>query len=240
MNIDLSTLFSTSEKTTELKLQVELLTPISMVTQLPGSYYRSVRKPDKLQLCGLFENMMEMHIGHLSRKAIFKDIQKDWKKRLGVEITPSFSGSGYQPLLHLLFDVDDFFIAPNLSSFDDMWKKSMRRTDDKAHPSGTPNLDYRLLPVKRQLAGGGYAQISNEKLTTLFKENLDKFPFFYTTLASREYVMPSESKIDTLGRSFILRLHCTPAFAGALRQAIDSSSSAYLGHSESWVELNLL
>ncbi|HRD82768.1 MAG TPA: type I-PGING CRISPR-associated protein Cas5p [Saprospiraceae bacterium] len=240
MNTDLSTLFSTSEKTAELKLQIELLTPISMVTQLPGSYYRSVRKPDKLQLCGLFENMMGIHIGHLGRKAIFKDIQKDWKKRLGVEVISSFSGSGYQPLLHLLFDMDDSFIAPNLSSFDDMWKKSMRRTDDKAHPAGTPNLDYRLLPEKRRLAGGNHAQISNDDLTKLFKDNLDKFPFFYTTLASREYVTPADSKGDSLSRSFILRLHCTPAFAGALRQAINSSSSAYLGHSESWVELKLL
>jgi len=242
MENSINILFAQADKKIKVRLQIEILTPISMVSELPGNYYRSNRVPNKYQLCGLFENLLGLHLGALTRKEIFKDIQKDWKKRLKIELPNEYSNSGYQPLVHPLFDLDDFHVSPSLSSFDDLWKKAMRRIDDKTHPSGTPNLDYRLLPEKRRLAvekGGVGAQIENDDLTTLFKANLDKFPHYYTTLATREYLIPVNLKQDELSRSFLLQITCTNPFAEAISSTIELSSSAYLGHSESWVELKL-
>ncbi|TXB62832.1 type I-PGING CRISPR-associated protein Cas5p [Phaeodactylibacter luteus] len=235
-------LFSQTEFSKQFRLSVELLSPISMVSQLPGSYYRSDRLPGKLQLAGLFENVMGLHFPPQLRKQLFKTLVKAWKKQHKVELSPESSGSGYQPLVVHLFEMNHLHVIPSLESFDDTWKKAMRRDDAKTHPNGTPNLDYRLIPEKRRLAiksGGPGAKIEDDDLTTLFKNNLDCFPLYYTTVSSREYLIPTNARGSSLERSYQLQLSCTSPFLEVLQKALEKVSTAYLGHSESWVELKI-
>ena len=39
-------------------LAVRPLAPLSMVDELPGSFYKTLKHPSKKMICGLFENML--------------------------------------------------------------------------------------------------------------------------------------------------------------------------------------
>jgi len=92
--IDISILEKVPEPNLNVVLEIEPLAPLSMVSDLPGSYYKTMKVPDKKMLCGLFENLLGWHIDLADRKAIMNDLislrRKQAKKilRLNLLIEP--------------------------------------------------------------------------------------------------------------------------------------------------------
>jgi CRISPR-associated protein Cas5 len=222
-----------------------------MVSEIPGSYYKTGVKPSKHHLCGLFENLLGWHISILDREAIFKDLQKAFKKATKEDLKKALSGSGYLPLVYHLFDVDPLVVSPRPEYFDDYWKKMFRRSNDKTtgtHAKGSPNLDFSLIPEKRKLARKEKNPnlIDDKALGEFFGDNMGGFPFFYSTTAVREYLYPA-SMFETEAQSsngflnstdFILKLSIEKPFLQLLQSALDASQLAYLGTSDEWVEIN--
>ncbi len=80
-NLDLSILEKIPEHNLKVILEIEPLAPLSMVSELPGSYYKTLKCPDKKMLCGLFENILGWHIDSSDRKAIIKELVRLRKKQ---------------------------------------------------------------------------------------------------------------------------------------------------------------
>jgi CRISPR-associated protein Cas5 len=72
MGTDLSILFEQIEFNKMLKLEIEPLAPLSMVSVIPGSYFRSLQSPTRYMLCGMFENLLGWHFSKNDRKKIRK------------------------------------------------------------------------------------------------------------------------------------------------------------------------
>lgn len=66
-------------------LAVRPLAPLSMVDELPGSFYKTLKHPSKKMICGLFENMLGWHFDKKMRLEIFKDMVKV-RKKLNVKL----------------------------------------------------------------------------------------------------------------------------------------------------------
>ena len=81
INIDLSILKKLPELKTQAVLSIRPLAPLSMVSELPGSFYKTMKYPSKKMLCGLFENMLGWHFDNKLRLEIFKDMVKVRKKQ---------------------------------------------------------------------------------------------------------------------------------------------------------------
>ena len=72
-NIDISILKEKPLLDMKVQLIIEPLAPLSMVAELPGSYYKSLMHPSKKMICGLFENILGWHFDINTRMAILKD-----------------------------------------------------------------------------------------------------------------------------------------------------------------------
>lgn len=240
--LDLNFIFEKPILDETVSLIIEPLAPFSMVNDIPGSYYKTETKPSKFQLCGLIENILGWHIGAKDREAIWKNLKEHYKKRYKEEIEKPFSNSGYLPLVYNHFEVE-FSFVPQLSFFDDLWKKAYRRSDAVVHPNGTPNLDYSLLSEKRELPRDEKKtmQPDGKAVENLFKDNLGKFPLYYTTLAKREYVQLNESRSTDQSinlAAYNIKVRIDRQLLENLKTALLQISTAYLGTSDGWVEIN--
>ena len=81
-NIDLSILKKLPEVKTQAVLSIRPLAPLSMVSELPGSFYKTMKYPSKKMLCGLFENMLGWHFDNKLRLKIFKDMPRQTESHL--------------------------------------------------------------------------------------------------------------------------------------------------------------
>lgn len=105
-NIDLSILKKLPELKTQAVLSIRPLAPLSMVSELPGSFYKTMKYPSKKMLCGLFENMLGWHFDNKLRLEIFKDMVKVRKKqKIDLKKEQLIHGSTYLPLLMDYFDI---------------------------------------------------------------------------------------------------------------------------------------
>ena len=110
-NIDFSILKKLPELKTQAVLSIRPLAPLSMVSELPGSFYKTMKYPSKKMLCGLFENMLGWHFDNSLRLEIFKDMVKARKKqKIELKKEQFIQGSTYLPLL-----MDHFDISGNIS-----------------------------------------------------------------------------------------------------------------------------
>lgn len=215
------------------KLTIMPLAPLSMVSDIPGSYYRSDIKPSKFHLSGLMENILGWHFSNKDRLAIHKEISKMYKKKYKIEnYELAISNSGYMPLIYNLFEVK-LSMTPTPIHYDDIWKKAYRRVDAIVHPNGTPNIDYDLIKVKRSLKRkeDKPQQVDEKEMEKLFKGNLGKFPYYYTTVSKREYLNfdgPIQIAIDM--QKGILNL---------LKESIEESNLVYLGTSDGWIDVKI-
>ena len=241
--IDLSILKKNPRLTSTLLLEVKPLAPLSMVTELPGSYYKTLKIPNKKMLCGLFENLLGWHIDLADRKKISKDIKqlrnKNLKQKKKQESNHSnenvvlykdyTKGSTYMPLLMDYFKVKE--AKPVISKavfYDDLWSKAYSRTDAaKVHIGGTPNISYEIIARKNTIVDQ-----NESKLNAFFKNQLGSFPMFYSSPTIREYVsvegkykilMNMDSELNEM-------LHCK----------VQTNNACYLGNSEGWVDLKLI
>jgi CRISPR-associated protein Cas5 len=245
-NLDRSILQKKPELDSAGILKIQPLAPLSMVSELPGSYYKTLKTPDKKMLCGLFENLLGWHIDLADRKSISKEIKQlreKWAKQQKKQ-NKSFSdkpvfpyidyskGSTYMPLLMDYFEIRDFqpFVS-NVVFYDDLWSKAYRRPDAVNHPKGTFNISYDLLIDKRNLKRNEKKpnQVDDKALESFFKENITKFPLYYSTPANREFIAV-DGKYEVL-------LDIDTVLCAMLKEKIVADNLCYLGNSEGWVDL---
>jgi len=219
-------------------LEIQPLAPLSMVCEFPGSYYKTLKIPDKKMLCGLLENILGWHIDLSDRKTIQTEIKKlreeQTKNGLNIKFVDHTKGSTYIPLLMDYFDILDF--QPSFTKvffYDDLWNKSYRRADAVVHPKGTFNISYDLLIEKRKLkrSENNPKQVDDKELEKFFKKYLTKFPLYYSTPTNREYIF-MDGKYDV---SIIIDSELN----AMLQAKILTDNIGYLGNNEGWVDLKI-
>jgi CRISPR-associated protein Cas5 len=215
----------------EVVLEVEPLAPLSMVSELPGSYYKSLKSPDKKMVCGLFENILGWHIDLVDRKNIVQELIKTRKKQ-NLDYITKVKGSTYTPLLMEYFEIN-LKVIPSSFFYDDLWSKAYRRADAIVHPKGTFNISYDIIPSKRELQRSekNPKQIEDKAMETFFKNNIEQFPQYYSSPTGREYVQLNgkyEFKLTIDSELFIL-----------IQERLKYENIGYLGNSEGWVDIKL-
>lgn len=224
MKIDLNIIFQKPMLDKQAKLIIMPLAPLSMVSDIPGTYYKTQEVPDKYKLCGLFENILGWHFDKGDRIAIQKKLKEFNKKVLkNASYENTEANSGFQPLLFNFFETG-IFLKYNSQHYNDLWKKAFSRMDADVHAKGTPNLDYEVLRQKQHA-------LKTEPIADFFKVNKKKYPLYYTSPTLREYVV-YEGEIQIK-----LDIH-QPLFM-ELKKALQHNSTAYLGNSEGWVEIKI-
>lgn len=222
MKKDLSILFEPIELTKSVKLEIEPLAPLSMVSTMPGSYYRSLRSPTKYMLCGMLENLLGWHFSEEDRKELRKKIKKAHKNEDRFELGKA--ESGYIPLINHLFEVETEFI-PEVINYDDVWTQHLKGRDER-HLRGARNYHWQLEKEINQLEDTGKAR------TGYFKEHKEKFPNYYASPKSREFIVAD--------KPYAYRINTSKKFIDLISEAIQEyRSTAYLGTSEGWVEVKI-
>lgn len=230
------------EKLPELKvpavLKIRPLAPLSMVSELPGSFYKTLKYPSKKMLCGLIENMLEWHFDKKLRIKIFNDMAKARKKaKIKIEKEKYIQGSTYLPLLMEYFDIiGKVTLTKFRSSFNytDLWNRSYRRSDSNKHVNGCRNIDISLVAEKQKLFSKWKDLPSKEaeaNKDSWFKANIGKVPCFYTTPTNREYI-----HLDAIMNIPIL---LDEELSKLLFAQNECYNLCYLGNNEGWVNVEL-
>ena len=237
-NIDLSILKKLPELQKQAVLTIRPLAPLSMVSELPGSFYKTMKYPSKKMLCGLFENMLGWHFDNKLRLEIFKDMVKARKKqKINLKKEQFIHGSTYLPLL-----IDYFDISRNISlkefksmfNFSDLWNKGYRRSDSNKHMNSCRNIDVSLVAERYNLFTNWKdlpSKESESKKDEWFKNNIGKIPCFYTSPTPREYIC--------LDAVMEIPLVLDVNFAELLLAEAKISNICYLGNSEGWVNIKI-
>lgn len=250
MKIDLSILKRSPRLDVNAQLIIRPLAPLSMVNEMPGSFYKTLRYPSKKMICGLIENMLGWHFDRKIRNDIFNDWKKVMKKQgKVVNIKDYQQGSTYIPLLMDYFELSE---KPSLVDFKgvcnyiDLWNKCYRRDDDDGlykHLNGCRNLDDYLIAerqivlsfleakidkAKKQKDKEAKNEAERERKSWLGK-HIDQIPCFYTKLASREYF--------DLDATYSISLNIDRGLIQMLEHTYNGI--CYLGNSEGWVHVSL-
>lgn len=210
-------------------LEIRPLAPLSMVSDMPGSFYKTLLYPSKKMICGLMENMLGWHFDKALRTEIFNDRKKYMKKHgIAINIKDYQQGSTYIPLLTDFFQMSE---KPSLKDFKsmcyytDLWNKCYRRSDSSMHLNGCRNIDINLVAEKHKVFG----EFAAKDKEAWFKEHIDKIPCFYTTPTNREFV-----DIDAV---YYIVLNVDSELAKLLESAYNGI--CYLGNSEGWVHVDI-
>ncbi len=252
-DIDFSFFLEPPELSVAAQLTVEALTPLSMTTAQPGTYYRSQRAPTLSMLYGMLENALGWHFGPDDRRGLLKGLRKQAGKALGrgheLKDTPWItgdedreSGVGFVSLLqhHLKFATR---FEPATTHFDDLWSKHIRGNSTN-FPGGSRNNDYRLERVIN-LERKGDLSFSDRKgydirdLEALAGAGIgdkvhvsairSRFPQYYVSPIQREYVIPDGP--------YRYRVEATPRVAEHIEAALhDPAAPLYLGSNDGWVD----
>jgi CRISPR-associated protein Cas5 len=246
MNINLEILFQKPEKTVKAILFVEPLAPLSMVSTMPGSFYKTLTEPSKFHLCGAFENALGWHFDENfknqyvakqgdSKKKIRGQIKKRvdayFKKQKLEEPNWEISEVGYEPLLAHLFDVG-LTIKPPMIFYKDLWKQMKKRSDGYSHPNGTMNISHEIIPLKMDLERTEKGTVTNDAITEFYTQNSGSYPMYYTAAGSREFVAITEG-------CYRICLKLNELLFTALNEAFSENNLAYLGTNEGWVNLKI-
>lgn len=229
--MDISFLFEPPELNQEALLEITPLAPISMVSSLPGSFYKADLLPSKIKLCGLFENLLEWHFTPVDRKKIIKNIVKSIRKSNKNLNKDTFIRSGdYLPILPHHFEMGIVF-NDEPQYFSDLWSQKLTRLDGSyPHPNGTMNLSYHIIGKKNKLREENGA-ISNEQIGIFFKEHEAHYPQYYSAPRLREYIEIAFYKIQ---------LNLSTQLYNVLFEQLKNNNLGYLGNSEGWVDVKLL
>jgi len=231
MKTDLSILFKKPGKSRQVMLTIEPLAPLSIVSTLPGSYYKSLDKPTNANLCGMFENVMGWHIGMKDRRAILKKMKQVYKKEFKIaDFEVETSAVGYTSLLGHLFKVELPIIPVIVARYDDYWTQQLKH-DDSRHLKGTANLSYQLIKKKRNLPTDDKGKISDKTYSTFLKENNSNFPMYYTSPTPREFIV--------LEGNYQIKLSMNAYLLEGLKKSLQENNLAYLGTNEGWVNLSI-
>ena len=237
-NIDLSILKKLPELQTQAVLVIRPLAPLSMVSELPGSFYKTLKYPSKKMLCGLFENMLGWHFDNSLRLEIFKDMVKARKKqKIDLKKEQFIQGSTYLPLLMDYCDISGNISLKEFKSmfnYSDLWNRGYRRSDSNKHLNGCRNIDASLVAERYNLFTRWKDLSSKEaesKKDEWFKYNIGKIPCFYTSPTPREYIC--------LDAVMEMPLILDVNFAELLTAETKTSNICYLGNNEGWVNIKI-
>lgn len=236
--IDLSILKNSQFAKVNTTLEIRPLAPLSMVSEMPGSFYKTLQYPSKKMLCGLFENMLGWHFDNTMRTQIFNDMSDLRKKqKLTIKKTQLMQGSTYLPLLMEYFDITGKISLKDFKSmfnYSDLWNRGYRRADSSKHLNGCRNIDINLVAEKVKLFDEWEnlaKKDADTKKDDWFKKNIGGIPCFYTSPTNREYV--------ALDAVVSIPLYIDTRLLDMLRKRIDKSNLGYLGNSEGWVNVKL-
>ena len=238
-NIDLSILRKLPELKTQAVLAIRPLAPLSMVSELPGSFYKTLKYPSKKMLCGLFENMLGWHFDNSLRLEIFKDMVKVRKKqKIKLKKEQFIQGSTYLPLLMEYFDISGNISLKEFKSmfnYSDLWNRGYRRPESNIHLNGCRNIDVSLVAERYNLFTKWNdltsKKESNSKKDEWVKNNIGKIPCFYTSPTPREYIYLDAVMEIPITMDIML--------AEKLLTKNRISNICYLGNSEGWVNVEI-
>lgn len=238
-NIDLSILKKLPELKTQAVLSIRPLAPLSMVSELPGSFYKTMKYPSKKMLCGLFENMLGWHFDNKLRLEIFKDMVKVRKKqKIKLKKEQFIQGSTYLPLLMEYFDISGNISLKEFKSmfnYSDLWNRGYRRPESNIHLNGCRNIDVSLVAERYNLFTKWNdltsKKESNSKKDEWVKNNIGKIPCFYTSPTPREYIYLDAVMEIPITMDIML--------AEKLLTKNRISNICYLGNSEGWVNVEI-
>ena len=104
-------------------LKIRPLSPLSMVSSIPGSFYRSNSEPTNTMVYGMLENMMGWHYSDQIRISLKKYLQKQFKKEKR-SFSEESAESGYTPLIQNFISIEKLFVRPTSKSFNDLFANS--------------------------------------------------------------------------------------------------------------------
>lgn len=233
--LPLDLLLPTPDFTIRGVLEINALSPLSMVAKMPGKYYTSQSQPTEVMLLGALENALGWHLGEVERNQLIKILEKKHKRKAQA------SGVGFRSLLqwHVRFGV---MVVPPLLHYDDLWTQHLK---GKTFVEGSRNYDAQAIPFMNAKRGGqvttsdaAKARKGGEALTN-FQEGDEisitvlrpYFPQYYSSPTLRGYVEPQGA--------YRVGVETSPALAAALRVAIaDPAAPLYLGSNDGWIELD--
>ena len=236
MTLDLSFLLQPPDFSARAMLTVDALAPLSMVTSMPGKYYRSQPEPTDAMLHGLLENALGWHISDGERKVLVKKLERTLSTRAAA------TGVGYSSLLqfHVRFAVKSL---PRLLHYDDLWAQHLK---GGSFLDGSRNYDKRMIPLMNAyrdrdrtgvtISDRANASKDSEKLNEF--RNGDQihfnvvrrfFPQYYASPTPREYVIPQGVYKYMIETSTELAQMLADAFASP-------AAPLYLGSNDGWVE----
>lgn len=239
--MDLSILKKIPNLEVKAELIIEPLAPLSMVSELPGSFYKTMKYPSKKMICGLIENILGWHIDWKDRKMIQEEVVKV-KKKQKVECLNYSNGSTYVPLLIDYFElIEEINIEfSEVCFFDDLWSRSYRRADSYKHINGCRYMDVSMVSrwneIKRAVENNTNKKWTSKRKNTLldklFNRYIGKFPQYYSTPTIREYIH--------LGKAYHISLLMDEVLFTMLSRELNTSNIGYLGNSEGWINLKLI
>jgi len=234
--IDLTILKKEPKFDKKATLIIEPLAPLSMVNDLPGSFYKSLKSPSKKMICGLFENILGWHISIKHRTKIQKEVMK-LRKKQKIDFLKPENGSTYIPLLMEYFDIE-LVTTPPIMHYTDLWSRSFTRQSDSAkHAAGSKYFNHDFIEkwskIKHAIKTDNKRDSTkkNTLLDRLFKRYNTNFPMYYTTPTKREFIQYS-GNIE-----FVLNLD--KYLFTELNIAIETNNHSYLGNSEGWINLKI-
>jgi len=257
--MDIAFLFEKPIFEQQAMLIIEPLAPLSMVSSLPGSFYKTLAEPSTFMIYGMIENLIGWHFSDNIRKDIVKQVEKHWKKNLKIDsISKKSSEVGFQPLLqnHLTIE-HPVFLKPHVEFYEDYWTQHLKDSD-RRHLGGARNYSWKIEEVlsksrrefekeniilkleldkdsKNDLLKKNISELKKlyeANQTKTFKENKDMFPKYYSSPKKREFVITEGNygyKINT--SNFLLEF---------LKKVINNNQSpTHLGTNEGWVDVTI-
>lgn len=218
-------------------LTITPLAPLSMVAEMPGSYYKTLSKPSKKMLCGLFENVLGWHFDLETRKSIAKDIKK-YRQKNNLQYDNHIVGSTFVPLLMDFFEVDGIPKIDMISfcNYDDLWSKAYRRSDSYRHMNGIRFMNFDTINNYKNCfseieSSNDDSKTKSKKKDAWFKKHIGETPLFYSSPTIREYIH--------INGSFVYRLKLSSELFSQLDLKINENNIGYLGNNEGWIDLKI-
>ena len=238
MKLDLSLLKTPPDFSAQGVLTLEALAPLSLVTKMPGSYYRSLAVPSDWMLLGLLENALGWHLDANIRDELWDKLLK--RHRLG----KNQSGVGFVSLLQHHVEIELVKQSPILR-YDDVWIQHLRKRDGD-HIKGSRHFDERANSFADALAArkvsiGNNARFRREPELVANWQDKDEvhdtiplayYPRYYASNRTREYIVAS--------KPYVFALRTSPALLTRFGEALeDPQAPLYLGANDGWVEATL-
>lgn len=234
-SLSIEVLFENPDPTVRASLIIEPLAPLSLVTSMPGAYYKSQREPSEFMIYGMLENLLGWHFTDSERNPIIKALKKHYKKAYKVDrdlgkIDFNSTGVGFKPLLQHHLKIEKLLLKPHLESFDDYWTQHLKDVDQR-HAKGTRNYDHRI-EIKANAIYAMDKERRDKAWKELFEQQTGLFPSYYQAPTKREFII--------VNGKFGYLILATNNILNLLINSINNlENPLYLGTNEGWIDLKI-